>query len=134
MTNQSGDNLSPVVALVLGWAIPGAGHAYGGRWGKAALFFVLIVGLLVAGFALGSGTNIQRGEWWFAAQIGAGGPTLALVPLSQHFEGRGIDWADPHREIGTLYTAIAGFLNVLVMMDAYIKLAHPRRGTPEEAK
>jgi hypothetical protein len=29
------------------------------------------------------------------------------------------------REMGTLYTAIAGFLNLLVMMDAYVKLAYP---------
>ena len=125
---------SPVTALVLGWAIPGAGHAYQGRWGKAALFFILIVGLLVAGFALGRGTNVQWGEWWFAAQVGAGGPAIALVPLSKHFERQGpIDWADPYREMGTLYTAIAGFLNILVMMDAYNKLAHPHRPSAEGA-
>jgi len=123
---------SPVMALVLGWVIPGAGHAYQGRWGKAVLFFVLIVGLLLAGFALGRGTNV-RWEWWFAAQGGAGGPAFALLPLSDHFAKRHpIDWADPHREIGTLYTAIAGFLNLLVMMDAYNRLAYPPRPSPKE--
>ena len=64
MTSAAGDR-SPVTALVLGWVIPGAGHAYAGRWGKAALFCGLIVGLLVAGFALGGGTNILPGEWWY---------------------------------------------------------------------
>lgn len=138
MTDRSRDNLAPLTALILGWAIPGAGHAFMGRWGKGLLFFVLIVGLLVAGFALGGGTNVQIKDeqhnivWWFAAQAGCGGPALALVPLSQYFETRGaIDWADPHREIGTLYTAIAGFLNILVMMNAYLKLAYPHRATEE---
>lgn len=126
---------SPVTALVLGWAIPGAGHAYQGRWGKAVLFFVLIVGLLVSGFALGRGTNVRMNEWWFAAQVGAGGPAIALAPLSQHFERGGpIDWADPQREMGTLYTAIAGFLNILVMMDAYNKLAYPPKQPSEETE
>jgi hypothetical protein len=133
MSDRRPQDLSPVMALVLGWVIPGAGHAYMGRWGKAALFFVLIVGLLVAGFALGNGTNVSMSEWWFAAQLGSGGPALALVPLSKYFAERGaVDWADPHREMGTLYTAIAGFLNVLVMMDAYVKLAYPHDKRKEE--
>jgi hypothetical protein len=139
MTDRGRDNLAPLTALVLGWAIPGAGHAFMGRWGKGLLFFVLIVGLLLAGFALGVGTNVQVHDlskaivWWFAAQVGCGGPALALVPLSDYFATRGpIDWAGPHREIGTLYTAIAGFLNVLVMMDAYIKLAYPHRGEEKD--
>ena len=119
-------NRSPVAALVLGWLLPGAGHAYAGRYGKAVLFAVLIVGLLVAGFAMGRGTNILPNEWWYAPQLGAGGPTAALTPLAQYLVIRQpIDWASPLREIGTLYTAIAGLLNLLVMMDAYVTVAYP---------
>ncbi|HUS44537.1 MAG TPA: DUF6677 family protein [Phycisphaerae bacterium] len=126
MSPQGTQYRSPVMALVLGWVIPGAGHAYAGRWGKAVLFAVLIIGLLVAGFALGGGTNIQPNEWWFGAQLGAGGPLLALTPISQYLMVHGEpDYADPVREMGTLYTAIAGLLNLLVMMDAYVKLAYP---------
>jgi hypothetical protein len=135
--------LSPVAALVLAWAIPGAGHAYGGSWGKAALFFGCIVGLLVAGMIIGGGTVIihrdTQGhiELWWLAQMGAGGPTVALTPVSEHLAARagtGI-YANRLREVGTLYAAVAGFLNVLVMMDAYIRLAHPRDEQEEaEAK
>ncbi len=126
MSDGVRSNASPVLALLLGWAVPGAGHAYAGRWGKALLFAALIIGLLVAGFVLGGGTNILTGELWYFAQIGAGGPTLALTPVSKHLYRSGpVDWADPIREMGTLYTAVAGFLNLLVMMDAYIKLAYP---------
>ena len=136
----STSGLSPVAALVLAWAIPGAGHAYGGSWGKAALFFGCIVGLLVAGMIIGGGTVIihrdTQGhiELWWLAQMGAGGPTVALTPVSEYLAARagaGI-YANRLREVGTLYAAVAGFLNVLVMMDAYIRLAHPRDEQEED--
>jgi len=133
---------SPVAALVLAWAIPGAGHAYAGRWGKAALFFGCIVGLLVAGMIIGGGTVIihrdTQGhiELWWMAQMGAGGPTVALTPISEYLAARaGADiYANRYREVGTLYAAVAGFLNVLVMMDAYVNLAYPHRKRDEEEK
>jgi len=126
MTDGAASHRSPVAALVFGWAFPGAGHAYAGQRGKAVLFGALITGLLVAGFAMGRGTNLLPNEWWFAPQLGAGGPAALLTPLSQYLAIRQpVDWASPVREIGTLYTAVAGLLNLLVMMDAYVLLAYP---------
>jgi len=126
MTDGVASYRSPVAALVLGWILPGAGHAYAGQRGKAVLFAVLVTGLLVAGFAMGRGTNLLPNEWWFAPQLGAGGPAALLTPLSQYLAlRRAVDWASPVREIGTLYTAVAGLLNLLVMMDAYVLLAYP---------
>ncbi len=136
MATPDRTDLSPVMALVLGWLVPGAGHAYAGRWGKAVLFAVLITGLLVAGLALGDWSNIDHQNpdgslrLWYVAQVCAGGPTLVLTPISEHLAEGGfgagpVDYADPHREMGTLYTAVAGFLNLLVMMDAYVRLAYP---------
>jgi hypothetical protein len=118
-------NLNPVLALVLGWILPGAGHAYSGRWGKAVLFFVAINGLLVGGMVLGGGTVIQK-SLWLAAQSWAGGPVLALWPISHYYSTlHPIDWANHLHETGILYTAVAGFLNLLIMMDAYLKVAFP---------
>jgi hypothetical protein len=133
VTAPSQKDRSPLAALVLGWVLPGAGHAYAGRWGKAVLFFSLITALVVAGLVIGKGTNILPNRLWYAAQVCAGGPAIALTPISQYLAGpndSNIDWADPLHEMGTLYTAVAGFLNLLVMMDAYTRLAYPRR--PEE--
>jgi len=147
MTTPGAEPRSPVVALVLGWVLPGAGHAYGGRWGKAALFFLCITGLVVAGLVVSGGTVLlykvpEQGtgvtsgshlRLWYAAQFCAGGPALALTPVSQYIASRGpIDWADPLHEMGTLYTAVAGFLNLLVMMDAYTRLAFPQPPEDEE--
>jgi len=126
MTDGAASHRSPVAALVFGWVFPGAGHAYAGQRGKAVLFAVLITGLLAAGFVMGRGTNLLPNEWWFAPQLGAGGPAALLTPLSQYLAIRqSVDWASPVREIGTLYTAVAGLLNLLVMMDAYVLLAYP---------
>jgi len=145
MTAPGRPDRSPFAALVLGWILPGAGHAYAGLWGKAALFFVLITALLVAGLVIGRGTvilvrapsegNEVRSELrlWYAAQVCAGGPAIALTPISQYIAAEGtIDWADPLHEMGTLYTAVAGFLNLLVMMDAYTRIAYPHRLQQEE--
>ncbi len=126
MTPPDAPSRSPVAALVLGWVVPGAGHAYAGRWGKAVLFFLAITGLVVAGLVLADGTNILPRRLWYAAQVCAGGPAVALTPVSQYITRQGhVDWADPLHEMGTLYTAVAGFLNLLVMMDAYTRLAYP---------
>jgi hypothetical protein len=119
---------SPIAAIVLGWLIPGGGHAYGGQWGKAILFFSLICALMAAGMVIGGGTVILHYRLWFGAQLCAGGPTMALLPISQYFAASApIDWANRFNEMGTLYTAVAGLLNLLVVMDAYLRLAHPQR-------
>lgn len=135
MTATSETGRSPFAALVLGWVLPGAGHAYAGRWGKAVLFFSLITALVVAGLVIGGGTNILPNRLWYTAQVCAGGPTLVLTPISQYLAGpkdSNVDWADPLHEMGTLYTAVAGFLNLLVMMDAYTRLAYPGRMQEQE--
>jgi len=119
---------NPLTALILGWIVPGGGHFYGGERGKGVLFFVLITGTILAGLVLGRGTSLLYGRLWNAAQFCGGGPAIALSFVSQYYSTRGqIDWADRLNEVGTLYTAVAGFLNLLVMMDAYVKLAYPRR-------
>ena len=133
MNERTNVQASPVAALVLAWAIPGAGHAYAGRWGKAGLFFGCIVGLLIAGMILGRGTVFSRHELWYAAQVWAGGPTIALTPISEYLSvHEGVDYADRLRETGILYTAVAGFLNLLVMMDAYLKMAYPHDKADKE--
>jgi hypothetical protein len=44
----------PVLAAFLAWLIPGLGHAYQGRWAKAGLFAVCILGTFIYGAYLGS--------------------------------------------------------------------------------
>ncbi len=49
----------PVLAGFLAWLIPGLGHLYQGRRGKAGVFFVCILGTFVWGLYLGSDTTTE---------------------------------------------------------------------------
>ncbi len=44
----------PEFAAFLAWLIPGAGHYYQGRYGKAAMYCVSILSLFVIGMVLGA--------------------------------------------------------------------------------
>jgi hypothetical protein len=54
------DLKDPVLAGLLAWAVPGLGHWYQGRRGKAVLFFVCIIGLFCYGLYVGGGTVVDR--------------------------------------------------------------------------
>jgi hypothetical protein len=119
---------NPLTALVLGWILPGAGHFYGGQRAKGVLFFGLITGTILGGLILSHGTNLLLGRLWYVAQFCGGGPAILLTFISEHLAGpqyAHVQWADRLHEVGTLYTAVAGFLNLLVIMDAYVKVAYP---------
>ena len=122
--------VDPVSAGLLAWVVPGAGHWVLGRRAKAVMFFVLILGTFLAGWMISHRENVwfERGRLHMLAQAGGGLVTFVL--------GVGRPPADPkeavmHRfEIGTLYTMVAGLLNVLVVMDAATTSLRLRKGTP----
>ncbi|HLA84342.1 MAG TPA: DUF6677 family protein [Thermoguttaceae bacterium] len=165
----------PALAALLAWLIPGLGHAYQGRWAKAVLFFVCIMGTFVYGLYLGSDRAVGWGRvvyvmWqpeekrlYYFCQIGVGLPAApALVqairvrsgkePLGTFMAPPRLGPDDPsgrvtldeiHRrlaryfELGTIYTAIAGLLNVLAILDAWagpVILATPGKKEDEEEK
>ena len=101
------------VAAFLAWLIPGLGHLYQGRYAKAAVFFVCIMGLFLYGVYLsssnqplldGQGTigagravyfswrpNDRR--WAYLCQIGVGLPAMpALVQAQRMASHRRVWW------------------------------------------
>jgi hypothetical protein len=71
------------VSGVLAYLIPGAGHAYQGRWFKACIYFVGILGTFFGGMKLGEGAvvyNAPSNQWSvslnFLAQACVGLPAL----------------------------------------------------------
>ncbi|HEY2156421.1 MAG TPA: DUF6677 family protein [Isosphaeraceae bacterium] len=137
------------LAALLAFLVPGLGHAYQGRWGKALLYFVCINGLFFGGLALGE-WKILTWRWvsplrdpehfcyWYFCQILTGLSAMpALIQGTlQHFDMSPILWgygADPGLEaynglftrlgkiveMGYIYTEAAGLLNVLAIFDAY---------------
>jgi hypothetical protein len=95
----------PLLAAFLAWLVPGLGHAYQGRYAKAILFFVFIVGTFVFGVYLGSSHEVGVGRVVYAswrepdrrphyfAQLGAGLLALpALVQANRVHEGKEPLW------------------------------------------
>ncbi len=125
-----------IVALVLGWAVPGLGHAIQKKYLRAALFFVSIIAMTGIGLAMGGKVypmylepphnifqvflNLFRKEnpltiLAFFADIGNG----LFYALSRLFAWGGGALERATFEFGTAYIAGAGLLNFLIAIDAY---------------
>ena len=143
------------LAALLAWMVPGLGHFYQGRNGKGILYAGCILGLFVAGLAMGD-WRIVYWRWVspladsehfcfsYCGQFFAG--LVALPALIQatlaHYGHEPILWsfmAEPSQnelfglypklgklvEVGSLYTTVAGLLNILAIYDAFEGPAHP---------
>jgi hypothetical protein len=110
-----------VIAIALmGWLVPGLGHALQKMWGRAAAIF-LAVGFLVylgAGlrgnlFAPGGDDAFER--LGYAADLGTGG----FYFLARMMESSGADVSHADGDYGTRFLATAGVLNLLAALHAY---------------
>ena len=121
-------------ALAIGfaaWLLPGLGHWLLGRRGKGLFFLVAIWGTFLAGWALSD----FRAVFWKPdriatyGQLGMGVPTLVLLVGKEPFSSAlGRTFYEPtgasenllpHYDVGTLYTCVAGLLNVVVVLGAF---------------
>ncbi len=151
----------PMLAAFLAWLVPGLGHLYQGRTAKGVLFMVCILGTFVYGLFLGGG-RVVYAQWKpekrlpYLCQIGVGIPALpALVQASRARSGKpplfnskfmappriepgNNELAELHLkfhryfELGTVYTMVAGLLNMLVIYDAFAGPAYYGRDEEEE--
>ena len=150
------------VAAFLAWLIPGAGHYYQRRYLKSAVFCVCIlssfvIGLFVADmkcvYASWDGTEKR---WQFALQAGVGLPVLPAAIQGWRGKDAGMRRAEtpgfmagPRStrdldawnfetasgfDMGTLYTMIAGLLNILVIFDAFAGPLPPPVAKPSKKK
>lgn len=105
-----------IFALVLGWLLPGAGHTLYGRHAKAAYFGVLILATFAVGLWLGDGLCVNTAKFgiYLIAQIWIGAPTLITLQATRF--DRIVDDV-PYLDSGLLFTAIAGLLNLVVLVD-----------------
>ena len=108
---------SALVTGLLGWIVPGLGHVYVGRPGKALLYFIIVVGTYALGLRFGEFLCVHRDRepYWFLGQALAGGPTAAILHLTRDFE---IAHRVAFYDLGLLYTTAAGLLNAVAVADA----------------
>ncbi len=125
-----------IVAMILGWAVPGLGHAIQKKYLRAVLFFVAIFAMTGIGLAMGGKVypmylepphnvfqvflNLFRKEnpltiLAFFADLGNG----LFYALSRVLGWGGGQLERATFEFGTAYIAGAGLLNFLIAIDAY---------------
>lgn len=115
---------NPHLAALLAWVFPGAGHLYLGRRGRAALFCLLVLTLVVAGVLLQgrlwvpAGDPLHDGQAAVSAlfslvSLGMGAPYGALVATGYHG-----DVAHQGYEYGSTFLLTAAFMNLLLVFDA----------------
>lgn len=103
------------------WWIPGSGHWLIGRPKRAAIIFFSILFAFVFGIWLGSIAVIDAATPWYWAQM----LNSPLVAYLAHLSGSvyNLESYGKPREIGEIYTGIAGMLNLLCIVNA-VYLAH----------
>ncbi|MDQ3440565.1 MAG: hypothetical protein M3478_09480 [Planctomycetota bacterium] len=128
---------TPLVALA-GWLIPGAGYFLIGHHKRAlvvgvSVIVLFLLGILIAGVAVveapnfGGGGSLLGGvlqKPWFLGQMMTGPIGLISAWIAQ---GVADDYPAAKArlgEIGTLYTAVAGMLNLLAIIDAAHRAAN----------
>jgi hypothetical protein len=117
----------PYVALLLGWLVPGAGHLLLGKWVRALLLFVSILGMFLVGLgAHGKVYQPNTGDildmLGFASQIGMG----LLYAVARIFSLGASSVTDALGDYGTKFLIAAGLLNIIAAVDAH-SLANGRK-------
>jgi hypothetical protein len=145
LTSQVVELRDPWVAAILAWLVPGLGHIYQGRTAKGLLFMICILSTFFYGLYLSDGRAVYA-SWvegdkrlYYLCQVFVGLPALpALLQNYLVHSGKAPLWggimAPPvtpaqlsewyktlnvYFDLGTVYTTIAGLLNVLVIYDAW---------------
>jgi len=142
-----------LAAAVAGWLIPGLGHLLLGQRRRGLVILVGILGLWTAGLLIGGISVIEHrsesGQFrpWFLGQMIVA-PSLAVDYLHLRMRAghqrrfgtlpQPTDQTLPYvpafgraHEIGTLYTALAGLLNLLAILHvAYHEPSNPRPADP----
>jgi hypothetical protein len=120
LVEDSPSRVSPAIALFVGWLVPGAGHLLLGKWVRAGLLTISILGMFAIGIALqGKIYTPNTGEpldmLGFAGDLGSG----LLYGLA-----RLLGWGQAPvlvavADYGTKFIVVAGLLNVVAAVDAH---------------
>lgn len=146
MTEPKTVNLSLIrapVAVILAWLVPGLGHVYLGYRARGIIFLVTITLTFGTGVAIGGvktvsperitykanqkDHEISSKSWWFFGQIMNGTYAIICSTIAERlpaFSSEGLPryLAWPSGDIGSVYSGVAGLLNLLVIIDALARV------------
>ncbi|MCP4661218.1 MAG: hypothetical protein GY856_37925 [bacterium] len=111
---------NPWLAAALAWLVPGGGHFFLGRWGRASIFLVLVLLSLAIGCHLEGKLPLVLGGSLLATlgTLGCMGSGVAYVVLrfglgyEGNFEAAGFEY-------GSAFILTAGLMNLLLVLDAW---------------
>jgi len=116
---------SPLLTCLIAWLVPGAGHLYVGRRGRAAIIFVTVA----VCFAIGL---LMRGPFFEPSSAGDllsrliqyGGFVGDLLNGVFYFAAAWLGYGPPqgaghNADYGSKFLVCAGLLNILAIVDAY---------------
>lgn len=114
-------NQRPLIAMILAYLVPGAGHLFLGRRARGAAFFAIIVTLFVLGIAIDGGVytfaDSQQQLLKQLATLGSLGSGLVyFIATMTGPYGRIVSSTF---EYGTMFTLSAGLMNLLLVIDCY---------------
>jgi hypothetical protein len=116
----SGSKVSPAVALLAGWLVPGAGHLLLGKWVRAALLAGSIlcmfgIGLALQGKVYTPNTGDPLDMLGFVGDLGSG----VLYGLARLLGWGAVTVQIAVADYGTKFIVVAGLLNIVCAVDAH---------------
>ena len=115
-----------VGAVILGWILPGMGHFSIGHRRRGLLIMSGVIFLVFCGVLVGGidAVDHKNDGLWFIAQVWCGPIVVGIdlmnqvwvasLPMPQRATLVGLSHAN---EIGTLFIAMAGLMNFVVLLD-----------------
>jgi len=117
----------PLVAVLLSWFLPGAGHVYVGKLGLGLAAFVVIEGLFAVGIFLTQGRTFEfldpelRGVMATALTPEVGNLGGLVYQLKQYGFGNAQPGPFPPQVmLGTWLTALSGMLNACLLVHVHL--------------
>jgi hypothetical protein len=112
--------ISPIMVLIAGWLVPGAGHLLLGKWVRATILAISILAMFAIGIALQGkvyvpNTGDPLDMLGFAGDLGSG-----LVYGLTRMLGWGATTVQiATADYGTKFIVVAGLLNIVAAVDAH---------------
>ena len=131
--------MSPSLVALAEWVVPGLGYGVLGQWARGltiglTIIVLFVLGLLIGGVGVVDAPTLAGGasvfgqimqKPWFIGQILTGLPGVIAALCSQHCSGPVS--TSRVNEIGTLYTAVAGMLNLMAVIDSSYRASQAGR-------
>jgi hypothetical protein len=110
----------PMLVLLAGWLVPGAGHLLLGKWIRAALIFASVLGMYLIGISLAGKIYLLNPTdildmLGFVGELGTGLPYL----LARIFGWGAASAVNTLADYGTKFLIVGGLLNLIAAVDAH---------------